>query len=103
MRILIGGLLPRQEQLVKENCPKGVILSFLDSDVSPTRWVRAARQCDHTVAMTKFISHKHTDALRKAGVRFIRCPGGTSLLKDMIEEIAHEDLGTEARGQIHRA
>lgn len=103
MRILIGGLLPRQEQLMKANCPKGVELSFLDSDASPARWIRAARQCDYTVVMTKFISHKHTAALRDAGIGFIMCPGGTTLLKDMIEEIVHEGLGTEARRQIHRA
>lgn len=102
MHILIGGLLPRQEQLMKANCPKGVVLSFLDSDVSPTRWARAARQCDHTVVVTKFISHKHTDALRKVGVRFIMCPGGTSLLQSMLEDIAAGRLGVENKRQIHR-
>ena len=103
MRILIGGLLARQEHRVQSHCPKGVELRFMDSDVSPLQWTRVARKCDHTVVMTKFISHKHTDALRAAKIPFIMCPGGTGLLKDMLKDIADGNLGTEAQRQIHRS
>lgn len=102
MRILIGGLLPRQERLLEADCPEGVQLRFVDSDVSPAQWARMTRHCDHTVVITKFVSHKHTDALRAAKIHFIMCPGGTGLLKQMLKEIADGDLGTEARRQIHR-
>ncbi len=102
MRILIGGLLPRQQRVIESDLPAGTDLRFVDSNISPLQWARAAKNCDHTIVVTKFISHKHTDALRRANIHFIMCPGGTGLLKTMLKEIADGDLGTEARRQIHR-
>jgi len=103
MRVLIGSLLPRQERLIEADCPAGMELRFVSSDTSPSQWARMALKCDHTVVMTKFISHKHTDALRAAKIPFIMCPGGTAFLKDMLKDIADGNLGIEARKQIHRS
>ena len=103
MRVLVGSLLPRQERVIEGDCPAGMELRFVSSDTSHSQWARMALKCDHTVVMTKFISHTHTDALRAAKIPFIMCPGGTGLLKDMLKDIADEKLGTEARRQIHRS
>lgn len=100
MRVCIGGLIPRQERVIEASCPDGVELRFVSSDVSPAQWARVAKNCDHTIVVTKFVSHKHTDALHAAKVPYIiMASGGTGALTAAIEALAQ---GTFERSSWHK-
>lgn len=88
MKILIGGLLPKQRRVVEQKVPRSVKLTFAGADKEPQQWREAARHCDACILVTKFVSHKHEEALQAAGARPIRHSGGIGRLIDLVKELA---------------
>lgn len=88
IRIVVGSLLAKQERTVEMGCPSNVELRFIKSGITPPRWPAIAKKADYTVVMTKFVSHKHVEALKSAGVKIILCAGGLDSLKHIIERLS---------------
>lgn len=77
MRIFIGGVSNRGYELLRKAVPK-YDLVFGDNSKEPQRWRKASRHCDIAVLMTKFISHKHVEAIRREGLTIIYTNGGVN-------------------------
>lgn len=89
MKILIGGLLHKQEAVIKSKCPEGMDLRFITTDKGPAQWAESARNADVCILITGFISHKLSESIQKTGVRTIRFTGGLTRLKQLLNELSH--------------
>jgi len=87
MKVLIGGLLPTQQRIIKAACPAGIELRFVAADKDPRVWGRVGRHCDYCILITDFVGHKHSEGLEAAGCKVIRHTGGITRLKELLREL----------------
>jgi hypothetical protein len=84
VKIFVGGASSNARELVRRALPT-YDLVFGDNEKEPQRWRAQCQNCTAAVIMTKFISHKHVEAIRSAGVtNVVYTNGGTN---GLIEEI----------------
>ena len=84
MKILVGGLLPKQERFLRQACPAGVELRFVSIDNDPSVWASRGKDCDYCILLTKFVSHRHREKWKAAGCNVIDFSGGISGLKELL-------------------
>lgn len=89
MKVLIGGLLHKQETVIKSKCPEGMDLRFITTDKGPAQWAESARHADVCILITGFISHKISESVQKTGVKVIRFTGGLTRLKELLNELSN--------------
>lgn len=87
MKVLIAGLIDRQERHIVEICPPGIELAFITVDCNLQEWVHAAQHADVAILVTKFVSHKHYDSLKKGSCRIILHRGGIGGLKELVRSL----------------
>jgi len=87
MKVLIGGLLPTQQRIIKAACPAGIELRFVAADKDPRVWGRVGRHCDYCILITDFVGHKHSEGLEATGCKVIRHTGGITRLKELLREL----------------
>ena len=86
--VVILGLIGAQANLVRETVGSDLNVTFLASDVPVQQMRSTCRSADYTFAMVKFISHKHTDALKAdnpSALRYVN--GGITELVNKLAEV----------------
>jgi hypothetical protein len=86
MRVVVVGMLSRQEQLVPVNEYRNLKISFANGGRRYGLSSQDAfREADRIIVMTKFVSHSLTDMLDKRKTTLIR--GGFGKLKDTLDNL----------------
>ncbi len=80
-RVLIVGLLPQQAREIEADFSDLINLSFVGSDENKDRLQNKLANVDVVVVMTKFVSHSHSDIVKKHS-NVVNINGGLTSLKD---------------------
>lgn len=86
-RIFIGGLLPEQAGMLKQEFKDVADLRFANVEEGSNLWKSNAATAEHTILMVNFISHKHQDWVESAGAVPILISGGLTKLRDKVMEL----------------
>lgn len=85
-KVLIGGLLNDQQQMIAKEFSDCLDLRFVGSADNASVWKSKATHADKIFVMTSFVSHTHTQALESCGVKenmqFVA--NGMSTLRDAL-------------------
>jgi hypothetical protein len=94
--ILIAGLLPSQENVIKAAFETRANLKLWNKDMSGQTLGEYARNSDHAIIFTSHVAHQHEDKIRGnlgPNTQFYRNHGGMTNLKLLIERILDKDDG----------
>ena len=94
-RVLIVGLLNQQEQDMTKAMGEVLSLDYAKSEHHTTLQDKA-RNADLVVLMTKFISHSHTEAVRRVNEHIVHRNGGVSELKRWLTQWINGEVITAA-------
>jgi hypothetical protein len=85
-KVLIGGLLNDQQQMIAKEFSDCLDLRFVGSADNPSVWKSKATHADKIFVMTSFVSHSHTQALESCGVKenMQLVSNGMSTLRDAL-------------------
>lgn len=91
-RVLIAGLIPSQEELIKAEYGTVFRLKFFRSDENLQKLKSMLPFTDHFITFTSKISHAIEDHAKASGLPILRCSGGMSMLRNMLTELyVHAD------------
>lgn len=96
-RVLVVGLLRQQAHEVEDSMRQTLNLDFVQVENSGGSAIEEkARNADLVVLMTKFISHKHQDAAKRANEHVVYRNGGVSELKRWLTSWINGEVLTAA-------
>jgi hypothetical protein len=95
-RVLIVGLLNQQEQDMMKAMGELLALDFVKTEHPNKALEDKARHADLVVLMTKFISHSHTEAVKKFNEHVVFRNGGVSELKRWLTQWINGEVATAA-------
>ena len=87
-KVVVVGLLPQQEKVIKSQRFRNLKLKFFDSKDNLQRLASSVAAGNQTVVMmTDFISHKHVDVCNAGSAMVKPCPGGLTSLKSILRQL----------------
>jgi hypothetical protein len=96
-RVLIVGLLNQQANEIENSLEAVLHLDFAKAETSdPASLEAKARHADMTILMTKFISHKHQDAVKRVSDHVVYRNGSVSELKRWLTSWVNGEVLTAA-------
>ena len=91
-KVVVVGLLPQQEKIIKSERFRNLKLKFFDSKDNLQRLASSVAAAGQTVVMmTDFISHKHVDVCKSGSASVRPCPGGLSSLKSILRQLENNE------------
>lgn len=79
--MLIAGLHGPSEERMRREFGKALDLRFYDDESSVVTLHAKCAKVDAIIAMTKFISHKHSDVMKLSDAPYIEISGGLTKLR----------------------
>jgi hypothetical protein len=96
-RVLVVGLMKQQEHDVRDAMDAMLKMDFIMSEGSDSASLEGkARNADLVVLMTKFISHKHQEAVKRVSEHVVYRNGGVSELKRWLTQWINGEVLTAA-------